>query len=241
MTDTELLPHDGEPNPYRLDGPIRPVRYELTLEPDLGAATFAGEVLISVLVTAPTDTIACNALDLDILAAELTEGPLSDGTPLAVTGVSLDAETERVTFTLERTLLPGEAHLRVRFNGQLNDKLRGFYRSTFTDTDGVEQVIATTQFEATDARRAFPCWDEPDHKASFAISLIVDEDLFAVSNASERSREPAPDRVGKHLVRFAETIVMSTYLVAFLVSDFNYTQDVNNPSKKSIHDFNSVF
>jgi puromycin-sensitive aminopeptidase len=227
VTDTELLPHDGEPNPYRLDGPIRPVRYELTLEPDLEAATFAGEVLISVLVTAPTDTIACNAVDLDILAADLTEGPLSDGSPLAVTGVALDAETERVTFTLERTLLPGEAHLRVRFNGQLNDKLRGFYRSTFTDTDGVEQVIATTQFEATDARRAFPCWDEPDHKASFVISLIVDEDLFAVSNASELSREPAPDRTGKHLVRFAETIVMSTYLVAFVVGPLEATAPID--------------
>jgi puromycin-sensitive aminopeptidase len=227
VTDTELLPHDGEPNPYRLDGPIRPVRYELTLEPDLEAATFAGEVLISVLVTTPTDTIACNALDLDILAADLTEGPLSDGSPLAVTGVALDAETERVTFTLERTLLPGEAHLRVRFNGQLNDKLRGFYRSTFTDTDGVEQVIATTQFEATDARRAFPCWDEPDHKASFVISLIVDEDLFAVSNASELSRVPAPDRTGKHLVRFAETIVMSTYLVAFVVGPLEATAPID--------------
>ena len=227
MTDTELLPHDGEPNPYRLDGPIRPVRYELTLEPDLEAATFAGEVLISVLVTAPTDTIACNALDLDILTAELTEGPLSDGIPLAVTGIALDAETERVTFTLERTLVPGEAHLRIRFNGQLNDKLRGFYRSTFTDTDGVEQVIATTQFEATDARRAFPCWDEPDHKASFVISLIVDEDLFAVSNASELSRVPAPDRIGKHLVRFAETIVMSTYLVAFVVGPLEATAPID--------------
>jgi puromycin-sensitive aminopeptidase len=227
VTDTELLPRDGEPNPYRLDGPIRPVRYELTLEPDLEAATFAGEVLISVLVTAPTDTIACNALDLDILAAELTEGPLFDGAALGVTGVALDAETERVTFTLERTLLPGEAHLRVRFNGQLNDKLRGFYRSTFTDTDGVEQVIATTQFEATDARRAFPCWDEPDHKASFAISLIVDEDLFAVSNASELSRVPAPDRIGKHLVRFAETIVMSTYLVAFVVGPLEATAPID--------------
>ena len=227
MTDTELLPRDGEPNPHRLDGPIRPVRYELTLEPDLEAATFAGEVLISVLVTAPTDTISCNALDLDILAAELTEGPLASGSPVAVTGVALDAETERVTFTLGQPLASGEAHLRIRFNGELNDKLRGFYRSTFTDTDGVEQVIATTQFEATDARRAFPCWDEPDHKASFAISLIVDEDLFAVSNASELSRVPAPDRVGKHLVRFAETIVMSTYLVAFVVGPLEATAPVD--------------
>ncbi len=223
MTDTELLSQDGEPNPFRLDGPVRPVRYELTLEPDLKGATFAGEVLISVLVSSPTDTIACNALDLDILAAELIEGTRDTGAPVAVTGVALDAETERVTFTLERPVTAGEAHLRIRFNGELNDKLRGFYRSTFTDTDGVEQIIATTQFEATDARRAFPCWDEPAHKASFAISLIVDEDLFAVSNASELSRTPAPDRIGKDLVRFAETMVMSTYLVAFIVGPLEAT------------------
>ncbi len=223
MTDTELLSHDGEPNPFRLDGPVRPVRYELTLEPDLEAATFAGEVLISVLVSSPTDTIACNALDLDILAADLIEGPRDSGAPVAVTGVALDAEKERVTFTLDRPIAAGEAHLRIRFNGELNDKLRGFYRSTFTDTDGVEQVIATTQFEATDARRAFPCWDEPAHKASFAISLIVDEDLFAVSNASELSRTPAPERIGKDLVRFAETMVMSTYLVAFIVGPLEAT------------------
>ncbi len=223
MTDTELLSHDGEPNPFRLDGPVRPVRYELTLEPDLEAATFAGEVLISVLVSSPSDTIACNALDLDILAADLIEGPRDSGAPVAVTGVALDAEKERVTFTLDRPIAAGEAHLRIRFNGELNDKLRGFYRSTFTDTDGVEQVIATTQFEATDARRAFPCWDEPAHKASFAISLIVDEDLFAVSNASELSRTPAPERIGKDLVRFAETMVMSTYLVAFIVGPLEAT------------------
>ena len=61
----------------------------------------------------------------------------------------------------------------LRFRGLLNDKLRGFYRSTFTDDDGVERVIATTQFEATDARRAFPCWDEPDLKARFAITLVL--------------------------------------------------------------------
>ncbi len=223
MTDTELLSHDGEPNPFRLDGPVRPVRYELTLEPDLEAATFAGEVLISVLVSSPSDTIACNALDLDILAADVIEGPRDSGAPVAVTGVALDAEKERVTFTLDRPIAAGEAHLRIRFNGELNDKLRGFYRSTFTDTDGVEQVIATTQFEATDARRAFPCWDEPAHKASFAISLIVDEDLFAVSNASELSRTPAPERIGKDLVRFAETMVMSTYLVAFIVGPLEAT------------------
>ena len=75
------------------------------------------------------------------------------------------------------------------FTGILNDKLRGFYRSTFTDHHGKQRTIATTQFEATDARRAFPCWDEPDFKAVFRVTLIVvDADLLAVSNAGEIDR-----------------------------------------------------
>ena len=80
---------------------------------------------------------------------------------------------------------PAGPTLHTGFRGVLNDKLVGFYRSTFTDDDGAEQVIATTQFEATDARRAFPCWDEPDLKAVFAVTLVVDADLLAVSNAAE--------------------------------------------------------
>jgi len=228
VTDTELPHLSNDANPFRLPGPVRPVRYDLTLEPDLDTATFAGEVTIDLLISASTETISCNALDLDILAAEVVEGSLADDAPtIAVTQVALDPETERVTFTLSRALSAGEAHLRIRFTGALNDKLRGFYRSTFSDTDGIEQVIATTQFEATDARRAFPCWDEPDHKASFAISLVVDEELFAVSNAREISRTAVPNRPGKHIVRFAETIVMSTYLVAFIVGPLEATDPVD--------------
>ncbi len=110
----------------------------------------------------------------------------------------------------------------------LNDKLKGFYRSTFVDTDGEQQVIATTQFEATDARRAFPCWDEPELKAVFGVTLVVDDDLAALSNAQELSRSPRGD--GKVAVRFADTMKMSTYLVAFIVGPLDVTLpvDVNN-------------
>src|SRR5690606_15747608 len=114
--------------------------------------------------------------------------------------------------------------MHARFTGILNDKLRGFYRSTFTDSSGEEQVIATTQFEATDARRAFPCWDEPDLKAVFSVTLVVDADLAALSNASELSREPRA--AGKRVVRFADTMVMSTYLVAFIVGPLDVTDPV---------------
>ena len=115
--------------------------------------------------------------------------------------------------------------LHTAFTGILNDKLHGFYRSTFTDDDGVEQVIATTQFEATDARRAFPCWDEPDFKAVFGVTLVVAADLTAVSNAAEVSRSPRDD--GKHVVRFADTMTMSTYLVAFIVGPLDVTEPVD--------------
>ena len=106
--------------------------------------------------------------------------------------IELDVETERLTLRLGSPLDPGACVLHTEFTGLLNDKLHGFYRSTFTDDQGTEQVIATTQFEATDARRAFPCWDEPEHKAVFAITLVVDPGLAAVSNAAEPGAPPEP-------------------------------------------------
>jgi puromycin-sensitive aminopeptidase len=104
--------------------------------------------------------------------------------------------------------------LRLRFTGVLNDKLRGFYRSSYQDQAGATQVLAATQFEATDARRAFPCWDEPDFKAVFATALVIDPALTAVSNAKVLSETVES---GKKTLRFADTIPMSTYLVAFIV------------------------
>ena len=97
----------------------------------------------------------------------------------------------------------------------LNDQLHGFYRSTYTDDEGASHTIATTQFESTDARRAFPCFDEPALKATFATTLIVEDGLLAVSNTAETGRESLED--GRVRVSFATTMPMSTYLVAFVV------------------------
>ena len=109
----------------------------------------------------------------------------------------------------------------ISFTGILNDKLRGFYRSTYRDDAGTEHVIATTQMQATDCRRAFPCWDEPDFKAVFGITLVIDPALLAVSNGPEVERRERPG--GKVAVRFADTMVMSTYLVAFVVGPLEAT------------------
>src|SRR4029450_3674728 len=111
--------------------------------------------------------------------------------------------------------------LRLTFRGTLNDKLRGFYRSVYKDPSGVSRTMAATQFEATDARRAFPCWDEPAFKAVFSVTLAIDPTLTAVSN----TRVVSETREGAcKIVRFADSIVMSTYLVAIVVGELEQTE-----------------
>src|SRR5438067_4567086 len=157
-----------------------------------------------------------NADDLSIGMERLVD---AEGARLEATH-HFDPESERLTLTLERPIAPGEHTVHLAFRGTLNDKLKGFYRSTFTmpsndAPDGVERVIGTTQMEPTDARLAFPCWDEPDFKAVFAVTLVVDDGLLAVSNGGEIARTALPD--GRVELQFADTIPMSTYLVAFVV------------------------
>ena len=208
-------------NPFRLPRAVLPKRYELTLVPDLASATFTGESRTEIEVKESTRTIVLNAAELDIQSAQVrsASGHAFDGQ------VSIDEEAETATIALEESLEVGDYTLALTFSGILNDKLRGFYRSTFKDEQGTEHVIATTQFEATDARRAFPCWDEPDFKAVYGVTLIVDNNLAAFSNASERSAIDLGN--GKRQVMFEDTMKMSTYLVAFIVGPFVVTDPVD--------------
>ena len=218
MTDADVSTAD----PYRLPTSVVPRRYELRLEPDLAEATFAGTCATEVEVREPVTEVVCNAIELEVDAAWLEA---ADGRRIDADAILLDEATERLRVVLTAEATPGAYTLHTRFRGILNDKLHGFYRSTFTDTDGVEQVIATTQFEATDARRAFPCWDEPEAKAVFAVTLVVDAELTALSNAGEVERTEVAG--GKVAVRFADTMVMSTYLVAFIVGPLDVTDPVD--------------
>ncbi|MFY4727735.1 M1 family metallopeptidase, partial [Nitrospira sp. BLG_2] len=137
--------------------------------------------------------------------------------------IESEQKTQRVEFSFQEPLRPGEWRLHLSFHGKLNDQLRGFYRSTYKDVLGTQQTLAATQFEATDARRAFPCWDEPDFKAVFATTLVIDPHLTAISNTSVISESVES---GKKVVRFADTIKMSTYLVAFVVGRMEATEPV---------------
>jgi len=207
---------------YRLPRTVVPARYELHLEPDLAAATFTGSAVVDVEVLKPVTEVVLNAAELDIDEVSMVD---AGGERHRSSGISYDVDEERATFTFDEQLDPGQWRLHSSFKGVLNDKLRGFYRSTYKDENGNENVIATTQFEATDARRAFPCWDEPDLKATFKVTLVVDEDLVAISNASEVAATPTDS--GKIIHEFAETMKMATYLVAFIVGDLEVSGPVD--------------
>jgi puromycin-sensitive aminopeptidase len=205
---------------YRLPSNVTPDRYDLRLTPDLRAFTFAGEERVAVKVNQATAEVVLNALELEIdsVTAERQDKSLK-------ARIELEPERERAHFHFSEPLSIGDWSLLIRFRGILNDKLHGFYRSQYTDPAGQIRTIATTQFEATDARRAIPCWDEPAHKAVFKVTLVVDEHLTALSNAGIEKEQPVGG--GKKEVVFKDTIRMSTYLLAFIVGEFEATAPID--------------
>lgn len=192
----------------RLPEGVHPEHYSLTLTPDLNAATFAGEETIDVVLDHPSRTITLNAAEIKFLSVKA-------GSQTAE--VSEDSGKEQATFTFPQELPAGRATLTIRYTGILNDKLRGFYLSKTKARN-----YAVTQFEPTDARRAFPSFDEPALKATYDVTLVVDSRDTAISNTEIVADKRGPI-AGKHTIKFATTPKMSTYLVAFLVGDFKCT------------------
>jgi len=202
---------------YRLPRNVLPEHYGLIFEVDLGRAAFDGEASIDLQVTQLSSEVVLNAADLEIDDARF----VTDGGRAVPATVSLRPGEEQAVLTPDEPLPPGRARLDMRFAGKLNDLLHGFYRSKFKADDGTDAWIAATQFEATDARRAFPCWDEPDLKATFGITIVSDEGLTVLSNARELASEPVGN--ARRRVRFADTVKMSTYLVAIVIGPFELT------------------
>ena len=206
--------------PYRLPTNVTPERYELKLTPDLTTWTFTGDEKISIHVHEPVREIILNAAELELHAVSLqtADGKVREGR------VNLDTENERATLSFGEPVPAGRGDLQIQFSGILNDKLHGFYRSTYKGADGQDKPLASTQFESTDARRAFPCWDEPAFKAVYQVTLVVDEKLTAISNARVVRENALPGN--KKAVVFADSMKMSTYLVAFIVGEFEATAPV---------------
>ena len=187
------------------------------------------------ILDAPSKKITLNAAELKFVSVQETHSEVmrvvtKGGGQREISGtlpgklvrqdgyVLLSATDEQATFLFPNELPAGKVSLAIHYTGVLNDKLRGFYLSK-TKT----RNYAVTQFEPTDARRAYPSFDEPALKATYDVTLIVDTADTAISNTNIISDKPGP-LAGKHTLQFATTPKMSTYLVAFLVGDFKCTE-----------------
>ena len=191
---------------------VFPIHYDIEFEPDFKKFTFRGREKVSIKITRSTSKIVLHAVELEIKQCKI-EWNGKEIKPKIV----LNSKTEEFTLTLPQKI-SGIAILSIDFIGQLNDKLVGFYRSKYK-YKGTEKHLATTQFEAADARRAFPCWDEPEAKATFDVSLLVDNNHTAISNMPITSKK----KIGlKTLYKFDTTPIMSTYLLYLAVGEFEF-------------------
>lgn len=211
-------------DPYRLPSDLRAVRYDLHLSPDLDEARFDGTVRIRFDVVEATDVITLNAADLRIgqVAVRAVSPAHGSDDAYEVTTLSLDDELERMAIHLDRPVAIGPIDVDITFQGVLNDQLRGFYRSTYTDESGTDHTIAITQFESTNARRAFPCIDEPEAKAVFGVTLTTAAGLTAISCTEPTSTTTTDD--GRVSTTYADTMLMPTYIVAFVVGELEITE-----------------
>lgn len=189
-----------------------PSHYSLTFRPDLKNASFGGSEEIRVHCASPTNTIRMDCAEIRILSCKVESG----GRTVAASART-DEKKEELTIRLGGRM-SGDIVIRIEFEGVLNDRLLGFYRSQYMQ-DGKVAYMATTQFETADARRAFPCWDTPDAKATFDISILAQDGYAAISNMPVSSRKRTG---GKTLYSFETTPVMSTYLVYLGVGQFEY-------------------
>ena len=193
----------------RLPGTVVPDHYTLSFEPDLAKETFRGRESIRVTLTEPMTSITLHAAEITFGEVTITAGGRTQ-----TAKVTTDAKGETATLTVPERLAEGQATIQISYNGILNDQLRGFYISKANG-----RKYAVSQMEATDARRAFPSFDEPIYKATYDISMTVPVGDTAISNGKVTSDTPGP-QPGTHTLTFARTPKMSSYLVALLTGEF---------------------
>lgn len=208
----------------RLPGDLKPTYYKLSLIPFLIPDNFTidGHVDIDLDVVEETSTIKIHAKEITIFE----ESVAIDGETSNIIGFGNDLAREFFIIHLNSPLQKGSTpKLSMDFVGDLNDKLVGFYRSKYTSPEGEERYIATTQMEPTDARRAFPCFDEPALKAKFQVNLGRLPNMVTLSNMPiEKEAQPMENTDEYVWDVYEESVIMSTYLLAFIVCDFKYRQ-----------------
>ena len=208
---------------------VKPTHYAIELfDLELGGGfSFRGTVKIEVNVMKPAKQITLNAHQLSIVSAEVTGGKTASS-------ITYDEKSQRATLTFPEDVAswPNKASLQIQYKGTMNNSMAGFYRSKYKPVttpaksvpmDGESHCMFSTQFESSDARRAFPCFDEPNLKATFDVSIEIPEDQVALSNMPEKAVKTSKN--GRKVVSFERTPIMSTYLLAWAFGDFEYVED----------------
>ncbi len=206
----------------RLPGGASPDHYALTVNINFATNSYEGDETIDLKLTKPSDTITLNALEIDF-----HEVTVSAGGKTQTAKVSTNTKNETATFTVPDQLPAGPAKVHITYTGHLNDKLRGFYLSTYKG-----RKYEVSQMESTDARVAFPCFDEPAYKATFDLTAIIDKGDTAISNGEVVSDTPGPG--DKHTIKFSQSPKMSSYLVALTVGDWKCVSDHTDGVKVSV-------
>jgi len=199
----------------RLPTCVVPTHYKIHLTPDLANFTFQGECTVNVNIKEAVDQVVCNALDIGSIEGRV----VADGQEFTAK-TDLNTEDEKLTLKFDKPLPVGEAVIKYKYVGNLNDQMKGFYRAKYF-VNGEERYAASTQFESTDARRAFPCWDEPAVKATFDMIVTGPKDRVILSNMPEVS---SVEEGNTKTVTFDRTPIMSSYLVAVVVGEFDYVE-----------------
>ncbi|PGH04639.1 hypothetical protein AJ79_07036 [Helicocarpus griseus UAMH5409] len=211
---------------------VKPLHYDLTLEPDFEKFTYEGTAIIDLDTVEDSKSITLNSIDIDIH----TSSVLANGAEVATSpSVSMDKDKQTATISFGKTIPAGtKSQLKLTFTGTLNDNMAGFYRCSYKGPNGEKKWMASTQMEPTDARRAFPCFDEPALKAEFTVTLIADKDLTCLSNMDVASETNVKSKITggtRKAVKFNKSPLMSTYLLAFIVGELKHieTKDFRVP------------
>jgi len=207
----------------RLPKDVIPSNYAIRLKPYVSDFTFDGHEEITVQVVKETKYIILNCLHITLSSVSY-KGQNDSQEFSADIQVAYSVEDETVTFTFPADLKVGAGTLSITYTGELNDKMKGFYRSKYLTSEGEQRHGAVTQFEPTYARFAFPCWDEPAVKATFDVTLVVPKDRVALSNMPVESEASLETDSAWKVLKFSRTPVMSTYLLAFVIGEFDFVE-----------------
>src|SRR5215831_15980681 len=216
-------PFNFNETPGKLPKEVVPTEYAIRIVPNIDNFTFAGSETVMLNVCSPVRQLVLNALELKIEAASV------DGKELARSAIKIDNEKELLTLTLPSELAAGDHMLALRFTGKINQQGQGLFYVRYQEQgSNARKVMLGTQFEATDARRFFPCWDEPAFRARFQLTVVVPENWLAVSNMPVESEQKIAD--GKE-VRFASTPPMSSYLNVFVAGELDSIESQVGPTQ----------